>query len=558
MAWGILPAHSSLQHVPGTVLLEEQSSLDPNRFQHLKKSTHRGETIILVPQPSDDPNDPLNWPLWRRDAIMLLYAYCTILVVGGIGPVLSSLALELSLLFNVSLTKISLLTGYSLCATGASGLIVSAVSHKYGRRLPLVCSMSLALAGTVWGGCANSYNSLLGARILQGLSVATFESVIFSVVGDLYYVHERGVRVAGVTAVMAGLSNLPPILAGKIATTLSWRWVFWLLAIFVGIGLGLVILVGWETAFNRGAIFNLDLTSQDNLDSVDAKMVACDAEEFQHVEDSKSQAENTPSGVSEEETVRATVSDPAKRKTLIQRMALFSGNYSKEPFWKLLVGPAFVLYNPAVIWAVLLMSFPTLWLVAINLLVAQIFAGPPYFLSTAELGYLSAGPGIGGVLGSLASGMLSDPIIKWASRKNKGVYEPEFRLILILPAIVMSVIGYVLFGNLIEAGKSPAGMATLWGVAGTSLQFIMMVVGSYTVDAYRDISVEIFIATMVVKNFVFYGFSYFLNSWMAAWTPAKMFYTVAGIQVGLCLTTIPIWIFGKKIRAWWHKPVHKK
>jgi MFS family permease len=123
--------------------------------------------------------------------------------------------------------------------------------------------MSLALAGTVWGGCANSYNSLLGARILQGLSVATFESVIFSVVGDLYYVHERGVRVAGVTAVMAGLSNLPPILAGKIATTLSWRWVFWLLAIFVGIGLGLVILVGWETAFNRGAIFNLDLTSQD-------------------------------------------------------------------------------------------------------------------------------------------------------------------------------------------------------------------------------------------------------------------------------------------------------
>jgi hypothetical protein len=69
--------------VPGTVLLEEQSSLDPNRFQHLKKSTHRGETIILVPQPSDDPNDPLNWPLWRRDAIMLLYAYCTILVVGG-------------------------------------------------------------------------------------------------------------------------------------------------------------------------------------------------------------------------------------------------------------------------------------------------------------------------------------------------------------------------------------------------------------------------------------------------------------------------------------------
>lgn len=147
------------------------------------------------------------------------------------------------------------------------------------------------------------------------------------------------------------------------------------------------------------------------------------------------------------------------------------------------------------------MAFPTLWHVAINFLVAQIFGSPPYNLSTAELGYLSAGPDIGAVIGSLASGILSKPIIRWASRRNKGVYEPEFRLILIIPAIVTSVIGYVLFGNLIEAGKSPAGMATLWGVAATSLQFIMMVVRGYTVDAYRDISIDIFIATMV-KNCV--------------------------------------------------------
>ena len=33
--------------------------------QHLLKyGTGRYSDIILIPQPSDSPNDPLNWPLW--------------------------------------------------------------------------------------------------------------------------------------------------------------------------------------------------------------------------------------------------------------------------------------------------------------------------------------------------------------------------------------------------------------------------------------------------------------------------------------------------------------
>lgn len=81
--------------------------------------------------------------------------------------------------------------------------------------------MIVAFVGTMWGGYSQSYNSLLGARIVQGFSVSMFESVVISIVGDLYFVHERGVRVAFVTLCIAGLSNLPPILAGKIAESLG-------------------------------------------------------------------------------------------------------------------------------------------------------------------------------------------------------------------------------------------------------------------------------------------------------------------------------------------------
>ncbi|KAI0121259.1 major facilitator superfamily domain-containing protein [Xylariales sp. AK1849] len=539
MAWAILEPSPGRIHVPGTVQLEEQSRDTATHFEHLKKVIVRGETIILVPQPSDDPNDPLNQPLWRRDLRFLVFAYCTILVVGGIGPILSPLVLDLVQLFNITFTDVSLLTGYSLCATGAIGIFISAVSHKYGKRIPLLFSISCALAGTVWGGLAQSYHSLLGARILQGCSVSMFESVFFAVVGDLYFVHERGIRTSIVTTCVAGLSNLPSVLAGKIATELGWRWVFWLLAIFLVIAVVLSFLFGEETAYQRSPIYNTDLATEDNLDILDAKRAA----RTDHIE-------RDASALS---TVETSATGAIPRKTFFTLLNPYSTNYTDRPLWKLVIDPIAILYHPVVLWAVFLMAFPTLWLIAINLVTAQIFSAPPFLLDTAQLGYFAAGPTVGGALGSLVAGFSSDVVIRYLTRRNGGIYEPEFRLFLIIPGFVLSAIGYFLFGPLIEEGKSPVAMSTLCGLATAALQFIMMSVSTYCVDAYREISVEIFIATMIIKNFLFYGFSYFLNDWIESWGPARLFYTVAGIQLGLCLTVIPLYIFGKRLRAWWHK-----
>lgn len=48
------------------------------------------------------------------------------------------------------------------------------------------------------------------------------------------------------------------------------------------------------------------------------------------------------------------------------------------------------------------------------------------------------------------------------------------------------------------------------------------------------------------------GHVVFLNEWFASWGPAKMFNAIGGIQLALSLTTIPVYIYGKRIRAWWH------
>lgn len=75
------------QNVPGTVLLESTGISEEERLElelaGLKKASGKNADIILVPQPSNNPNDPLNWPIWQKDLILILYCFCTLCCIGG-------------------------------------------------------------------------------------------------------------------------------------------------------------------------------------------------------------------------------------------------------------------------------------------------------------------------------------------------------------------------------------------------------------------------------------------------------------------------------------------
>ena len=79
MHFGVLEPRGSLENMPGTARLEDEG----DHILNVKKATGHNADIVLVPQPSDDPNDPLNWPMWQRDSLLALYAFCTLACVGG-------------------------------------------------------------------------------------------------------------------------------------------------------------------------------------------------------------------------------------------------------------------------------------------------------------------------------------------------------------------------------------------------------------------------------------------------------------------------------------------
>ncbi|KAK5219672.1 hypothetical protein LTR72_008056 [Exophiala xenobiotica] len=554
MPLGVLQYNGSrMTHVPGTVLLDmhDQASED---MAGVKRGEGKDSEVILVPQPSSDPNDPLNWPLWQRDLILLLYCYCTLLCIGGVGPIISPMAVPLIEQFHIGFTQVSLLLGYNLVAVGAVGVAVSACARKYGKRPMLLWSISTVLAGTIWASRAMTYNSMVGARVFQGLGLAMFESVTFTLIGDLYFVHQRGSRMAFYVVCQSGLANLPGVVAGKVTMDMGWRWAFYLVVVFLVVAWFACVMFGWETCYNRDSIYNIDTSSQDNLTIL-------------------RETKGTSSIHTETAELSTTISARAVpgREPVLQRLKPYHGTYSDEPLWRMILKPFFVLLNPIASWSILIVSFASLWVIAISLVVAQIFSAPPYLFNTAEVGYISAGPMVGGFAGCALCGLISDPIARWLTRKNKGVYEPEFRLPMMILVPVVSAIGYFSFGGIITEGKSAVAAAAMWGVTFVAVQVAAVSTGAYIVDAFRDISVEIFIISMSVKNFLWFGFSCmlplapfpshttmlltgvdFLNDWYASAGAAGMFYTIGGIQVALSLTTIPVYIFGKRLRAWWH------
>lgn len=160
MAFGILETDPTLTPPPGTALLEDIQNTDQGNTT---------AALCLVPQPSDDPKDPLNWSRWKKEL-----TYATILVgaigAGVVGPILVPAFSLIVVKLQITLTQVSLLNGSLVMAQGVSSYLCTILAPIYGRRLNFLVCAVLQVAASVWGGASQSYNSLLAARIFQGVS----------------------------------------------------------------------------------------------------------------------------------------------------------------------------------------------------------------------------------------------------------------------------------------------------------------------------------------------------------------------------------------------------
>lgn len=134
-----------------------------------------------------------------------------------------------------------LVSVYAFTAFG-SGIFSAGFADRFDRKKYLLFFYTGFMAATAFCAIANTYQTLLFARILTGLFGGVISSISFAIITDLFKVEVRG-RVMGFIQMAFAASQILGIPIGLwLAKHYGWHSSFWLIVGF-GIPLGLLIAV---------------------------------------------------------------------------------------------------------------------------------------------------------------------------------------------------------------------------------------------------------------------------------------------------------------------------
>lgn len=124
-----------------------------------------------------------------------------------------------------------------LLSTAAVSPFYGKLGDMYGRKNVVMTAIVLFLIGSAVCGMAWSMESLIAARILQGIGGGGLMVSAFAMIGELFGPRDRAKYQGYSSAVFALSSILGPVAGGYITDIFGWRWVF-----LVNLPVGLVVL----------------------------------------------------------------------------------------------------------------------------------------------------------------------------------------------------------------------------------------------------------------------------------------------------------------------------
>lgn len=241
----------------------------------------------------------------------------------------------------------------------------------------------------------------------------------------------------------------------------------------------------------------------------------------------------------------------APAKSYRQSLQPWNGRLVKDKWARVLIRPFILFAYPAVLWSAMVYSLAVGWLIVLSESVAHVYRDTSYNFTAFQVGLVYISPFVGGVIGTAVAGKISDLVVRFMARKNDGVYEPEFRLLMVVPITISTVIGLMGFGWSAEERDNWIVPTVFFGVISFGCSLASTTAITFVVDSYRIYAGEALVTLNFSKN-VFHGFvfSLFFPHWLQSSGSKKTFIAVGGIQLGLMLLSIPMYIYGKRARMW--------
>ncbi|KAL1980470.1 hypothetical protein VTN96DRAFT_4127 [Rasamsonia emersonii] len=478
-------------------ILDAQAFREGHHATDLKLAAD-GKTV-LIPQPNEDPNDPLNWSQARKHAILFIISCCAFLPDYGSATGAVTLLAQAQI-WGMTEDEVNHSQAGNVFMLGAGGLFVTVFSAYFGRLPVLFWFLVFALWTAAWCAGAAGFNDFMAARILNGFFSTVAQAGGLMFIKDIFFFHEHARKINIWSSFVILSPYVGPLLAAFMMTSLEWQWPFGIYTIETGLCLIAVILFMDETYYNR----RIPIEQQ-----------------------------------------------PERRSRLLRLIGVeqWRSRSQRSTFPKAVMRLVKVASKPTVVlsWFYYMVTFA--WVVGINTTLS-IFVTKLYGFGTKQIGFFYFTPVIAAILGEIVGHWLHDFVAMMYMRQHSGRLEPEARLRAIWVSTPFILAGLILIGFCLERDYHYMITALAWGLYVFGVMITTVAVNAYNLDSYPEGSGEVAVLVNFGRTTGGFIVSYFQVTWATAMGTEKSFGTQAAICAAVFLLIVFLQIYGKKLRQW--------
>lgn len=520
---------NKIEDVPGTMYLFQAHDGG--------EELERDGEIVLHPQPSKSPNDPLRMPRWKKYIQLLLILWYK----GFMGAMANILSIQsngyLAEHPTWTYNSTNIATAILFVGIGWAGAALNGpIPHIWGVRLEYLLCTCYGIIGSAWMANIKTQGDVIGSQLFIGMSTCAAEGLSQLSISQIFYQHELADFIAFYVLALAAGTYLGPLVGGYIVQYPGWRWIGWLGLIFACMTLLLIFFLLEETSFDRSAyiISHPEVNVCDDEDGNDDSVKT------------RSEKINDREGV---DPKRASIYDVELRKPYWKRIAVVTPSESiqgygfKQYFQRLLLQLRVFLF-PATWFTGLHWGWGISWLSFYMTTEEEVWDLPPWNYSSVAEGIMMVPVFIGAVIGCFYSLYATDWFVAYVAKRNQGIQEAESRLWCMAPSIILGPLGLLLFGAGTEYQWSwPAPYVGL-AFIGVSFGITSDIPMSYLVDCYPGMSLESVIGVSMIYTLISFILCFVVESWFEI-GQMNTYISCAAVQFFLCCLTIPMIYSGK-------------
>lgn len=306
-----------------------------------------------------------------------------------------------------------------------------------------------------------------------------------------------------------------------------------------------------ETAYNRSKALEID---------IDNDVSSSSSSDGEQADDEKKTAPTSSTVVSMQiasddgESGRpASAFNNEQPESYLQSLRLYRGRFSRESYIRSLLSPFATLLLPGVAWAAYCYACTVAFSIATSLSLSSIFGAAPYNFSTGNIGLTVLSPFVGDLLGNLVPGPVTDWLAVKLSRRNNGVYEPEFRIILCIPAFLANLAGHWGFGLAVHNKIHWFSPVFFFGLSAFGGQVLSLVSNAYLLDCHRQYAQDGYAVVTLAKGVLTFAAGFFIHDWLARSGPVQVFFLIGMINSVGALWGLFLYFNGKRLRLKVHE-----